>query len=170
VRSPKRIALTFLEAQFGQLSISPLAEALLAPAVLPRGDLSMRLLQGVQDVRPMPVCGGAGVRGRRVAHRAACSAALATCLPAAGFLHVGGAGKEGCSGALRCSAAFTPGGRLPISAAALQFGIKVPFRSAQQLAAGRAVGASYLLTYLDGDMLIGRASSPSGTFIFQRAE
>lgn len=50
----------------------------------------------------------------------------------------------------------------------LQFKLRVPFRSAQQVAAGRAVGAGYLLTYLDEDMLIGRASGTAGTFIFTR--
>jgi hypothetical protein len=45
-----------------------------------------------------------------------------------------------------------------------------PFRSAQQLAQGRGVGAPYLLTYLDTDMLIGRASGTAGTFIFSREQ
>lgn len=51
-----------------------------------------------------------------------------------------------------------------------QLSLRFPFRSAQQVAAGRAVGASYLLTYLDGDMLIGRAPAPAGSFVFVRAD
>lgn len=52
----------------------------------------------------------------------------------------------------------------------LQFSAVFPFRSAQQLAQGRGVGAPYLLTYLDTDMLIGRASGTAGTFIFSREQ
>jgi hypothetical protein len=37
-----------------------------------------------------------------------------------------------------------------------------PFRSAQQVAQGAGVAAPYLLTYLDEDMLIGRASGTAG--------
>jgi hypothetical protein len=36
------------------------------------------------------------------------------------------------------------------------------------VAAGRAVGAGYLLTYLDEEVLIGRAQGPGGSFIFLR--
>jgi len=36
------------------------------------------------------------------------------------------------------------------------------------VAAGRAVGAGYLLTYLDEAVLIGRAQQPGGSFIFVR--
>jgi hypothetical protein len=32
------------------------------------------------------------------------------------------------------------------------------------------VGASYLLTFLDRDVLIGRAQAPAGSFIFVREE
>lgn len=48
----------------------------------------------------------------------------------------------------------------------LQFKLSFPFRSAQQVVQGSGAGASYLLTYLDEDMLIGRG--PQGTFIFSR--
>lgn len=50
----------------------------------------------------------------------------------------------------------------------LQFKLTFPFRSAQQVVRGAGSAASYLLTYLDEDMLIGRG--PQGTFIFTRAE
>lgn len=50
----------------------------------------------------------------------------------------------------------------------LQFQLTFPFKSAQQVAQGSGVGANYLLTYLDEDMLIGRASGTAGTFIFTR--
>jgi hypothetical protein len=49
---------------------------------------------------------------------------------------------------------------------ALQFKLTFPFRSAQQVVQGTGAAASYLLTYLDEDMLIGRG--PQGTFIFSR--
>lgn len=52
----------------------------------------------------------------------------------------------------------------------LQFKFTFPFRSAQQVAQGVGTGANYLLTYLDDDMLIGRASGTAGTFIFTRAD
>jgi hypothetical protein len=45
---------------------------------------------------------------------------------------------------------------------------RFPFRSAAQVAAGRAVGAGYLLSYLDEDVLIGRAAVPAGMFVFVR--
>jgi hypothetical protein len=54
----------------------------------------------------------------------------------------------------------------------LQFQLRIPFRSAQQVAslaaARRNVAAGYLLTYLDQDLLIGRAIGLGGTFIFTR--
>lgn len=54
----------------------------------------------------------------------------------------------------------------------MQFQLRVPFRSAQQVAnmavSNRGVSAGYLLTYLDQDMLIGRATGLGGTFIFER--
>ncbi|KAI8468329.1 MAG: hypothetical protein J3K34DRAFT_478411 [Monoraphidium minutum] len=99
VRSPRRISLTFLEAQLGRLRPAPLLDALLAPALLPRGWWNQRALLAVQE-----------------------------------------------------------------------FQLKFPFRSAAQVAAGRAVGAGYLLTFLDADVLIGRAQAPSGSFIFVRSD
>jgi hypothetical protein len=51
-----------------------------------------------------------------------------------------------------------------------QFRLRFPFRSAQQVAAGRAVGAGYLLTYLDADVLVGRAQAPGGSFVFVRSD
>ncbi len=59
-----------------------------------------------------------------------------------------------------------------------QFQLRVPFNSAQQLAtraAGDIVdsspisgGGNYQLSYLDEDMLIGRATALGGSFIFTR--
>ena len=50
VMSPHRIALTFKQAEVGQLKISQGLETLLAPALLPRGFPNMQLLQGIKDV------------------------------------------------------------------------------------------------------------------------
>lgn len=47
-----------------------------------------------------------------------------------------------------------------------QFKLTFPFRSAQQVVRGAGAGASYLLTFLDEDVLIGRG--PQGTFVFTR--
>ncbi|KAF6249059.1 hypothetical protein COO60DRAFT_1706680 [Scenedesmus sp. NREL 46B-D3] len=97
VRSGRRIALVFEEAHLGKVRISPLLEALLAPALLPRGYLNQQLLLALRELN-----------------------------------------------------------------------LVFPFRSAQQVAQGLGVAAPYLLTYLDEDMLIGRASGTAGTFIFRR--
>eukprot|EP00775_Hariotina_reticulata_P013356 gene13356-13484_t len=98
VRSGHRIAFTFEEAELGQVRISPSLEALLAPALLPRGSLNQQLLLAIKE-----------------------------------------------------------------------FKLVFPFRSAQQVAQGPGVGANYLLTYLDEDLLVGRASGTAGSFIFTRA-
>ncbi len=50
VRSARRIALTFEEAGFGNVRISPILEALIAPALLPRGFLSHQLLLALKEV------------------------------------------------------------------------------------------------------------------------
>lgn len=152
VRSPHRIALTFQEAQLGGVRISPLLETLLAPAVLPRGDLSMRLLMGLQEVRRL-LCGCTLLCCNR-------SLRILPAQPAPG------------AAMLRPLTLLTPNRspRHPLyhrPHPLPQFDLRVPFRSAQQVAVGRTA-ASYLLTYLDGDMLIGRASVPTGTFIFAR--
>ncbi|GFH27400.1 PAP_fibrillin domain-containing protein [Haematococcus lacustris] len=54
--------------------------------------------------------------------------------------------------------------------------LRVPFRTAAQTVAGlsslssrQVAGGSYQLTYLDDDMLIGRATALGGVFIFSRA-
>jgi hypothetical protein len=52
--SPHRIALTFRQAEVGQLKISAGLEALLAPAMLPRGFPNMQLLQALKEVRAEP--------------------------------------------------------------------------------------------------------------------
>jgi hypothetical protein len=49
-----------------------------------------------------------------------------------------------------------------------QFSLRFPFRSAEQVAAGRAVGSEYLITFLDNEVFVGRASAPAGSFIFVR--
>ncbi|KAF5834727.1 hypothetical protein DUNSADRAFT_8497 [Dunaliella salina] len=66
--------------------------------------------------------------------------------------------------------------QLLILQALRQFELKFPFRSAAQVATGVASGNSrqvaggqYHLTYLDEDMLIGRAIALGGTFVFTRA-
>ena len=58
----------------------------------------------------------------------------------------------------------------------MQFKLRFPFSSARQFAM-RAVGetspvtagGNYQLTYCDEDMLIGRATSLGGSFIFSRS-
>ncbi|KAL6746719.1 hypothetical protein V8C86DRAFT_2934089 [Haematococcus lacustris] len=57
-----------------------------------------------------------------------------------------------------------------------QASLRVPFRTAAQTVAGlgslssrQVAGGSYQLTYLDEDMLIGRATALGGVFIFSRA-
>lgn len=57
-----------------------------------------------------------------------------------------------------------------------QFSLRLPFRSAAQIAAGvssgnsgQDAGGGYQLTYLDDDMLIGRAVALGGSFIFTRS-
>ena len=52
---------------------------------------------------------------------------------------------------------------------ALQWRLQFQFQTAQQTIQGRNTGAGYILTFLDQDMLIGRASGSAGTFIFSRA-
>jgi hypothetical protein len=52
----------------------------------------------------------------------------------------------------------------------LQFKLNFQFQTAQQTIQGRNVGANYILTYLDDDMLIGRASGLAGSFVFSRAQ
>lgn len=97
VRSGHRIALTFEEAGVDNVKLAPLAQALLAPALLPRGYAMMRALMAVQD-----------------------------------------------------------------------FKFRLPFQSLQQVAMGRNISAGYQLTYLDQEMLIGRATQLGGTFVFIR--
>lgn len=51
VRSPHRISITFNQAEVGQLRISPGLEALIAPAMLPRGSLNHQVLLALKEVR-----------------------------------------------------------------------------------------------------------------------
>jgi hypothetical protein len=51
----------------------------------------------------------------------------------------------------------------------LQWRLQFQFQTAQQTIQGSNTGANYILTYLDQDMLIGRASGTAGTFVFSRA-
>lgn len=50
----------------------------------------------------------------------------------------------------------------------LRFPLSQTLQAAQRAAEGRPVGASYLISYLDEDMFIGRASIAGGLFIFSR--
>ncbi|EFJ45050.1 hypothetical protein VOLCADRAFT_121241, partial [Volvox carteri f. nagariensis] len=102
VRSGKRIALVFENARLGELKISEAAEALIAPALLPRGSLQHMILLALNE-----------------------------------------------------------------------FQLKFQFRTAAQLASQAVtqrdnIAAGYLLSYLDEDMLIGRAIGLGGTFVFVR--
>ncbi|KAG2496122.1 hypothetical protein HYH03_005725 [Edaphochlamys debaryana] len=102
VLSGKRISLVFEEARVGDLNPSDAAEALLAPALLPRGSLQHRLLLGIRE-----------------------------------------------------------------------WNARFQFRTAAQLAsqiatARTSAAAGYLLSYLDEDMLIGRAVGLGGSFVFTR--
>jgi hypothetical protein len=99
VRGPHTISLVFDEARVGDVRPGPLADALLAPALLPRG-------------------------------------------------------------------AWNQAALLALRGAALRW----PFRSAAQIAAGRAIGVGYQLSYLDADLLVGRAATPgsAGSFVFVR--
>jgi len=111
--TPKRIELLFREAELGSLHLSPLAQGLLAPALLPRGTAQMKLLQGL--------------RGARLTVPLRTPSSL-----------VGGLAR----------------------------------RRDTDDASGRPVrtaGGEYLITYLDGDMLIGRSVGSRGSFIFERA-
>ncbi|KAK9803260.1 hypothetical protein WJX72_001611 [[Myrmecia] bisecta] len=102
VRSPRRVALYFREAGVRDIHITPLAESLLAPALLPRGWLQHRLLLAIQE-----------------------------------------------------------------------FAVTVPLRRQGRDSSptsgrfGRGAG-DYLLTFLDEEMLVGRAEGSAGTFIFVR--
>lgn len=46
--------------------------------------------------------------------------------------------------------------------------LRVPLRSTRGTESPRVTGASYLLSYLDEDMLIGRAVATGGSFVFTR--
>ena len=50
VASGRRIRLKFQEARVSDVSISSLAEAVVAPALLPRGQLQMEILQSIRDL------------------------------------------------------------------------------------------------------------------------
>jgi len=66
VRSGKRIALVFEEAKLGDLKITPLAEALIAPAMLPRGSLQQAALLALKEgALRVPLRGAAEV-GRAI--------------------------------------------------------------------------------------------------------
>ncbi|GIL91115.1 hypothetical protein Vretimale_9560 [Volvox reticuliferus] len=102
VRTGKRIALVFENARLGELHISEATEALIAPALLPRGSLQQMILLALRE-----------------------------------------------------------------------FQLSFQFRTAAQLVSQAMtrrdnVAAGYLLSYLDEDMLIGRAIGLGGTFIFVR--
>lgn len=50
--SPRRISLKFQEAGFSDVRITPLTEALIAPAILPRGWLQQQALLAIKEARP----------------------------------------------------------------------------------------------------------------------
>ncbi|MEW5304314.1 MAG: hypothetical protein WDW36_006932 [Sanguina aurantia] len=98
VRSPLRIALSFVEARIGGIRIGEGFEALIAPALLPRTSQMHQLLLAIKELQ-----------------------------------------------------------------------VRFPFQSASQIASGgRSMFANYQLTYLDEDLLIGRATQLGGTFILTR--
>lgn len=49
--SPRRISLRFQEAGFSDVRITPLTEALIAPAILPRGWIQQQILLAIKEVR-----------------------------------------------------------------------------------------------------------------------
>lgn len=101
VRSSSSLQLKFRDAALDSVRLSDLAQAALAPAVLPRTQLSLEALQFFQN-----------------------------------------------------------------------FQVSVPLeRNADGTSGSRGVGGGrYILTYLDDDTLIGRATAPTGSFIFERAD
>lgn len=65
VRTGRRLALTFREARIGRVTPSPFLDGLLAPALLPRGQASMRALQEVAGLAlRFPFNSAAQVAGR----------------------------------------------------------------------------------------------------------
>lgn len=48
--SPRRIALAFQEAGFSDVHITPLTEAVIAPALLPRGWIQQQILLAIKEV------------------------------------------------------------------------------------------------------------------------
>ena len=97
--SSRTLRLYFEEARIGGLRISELTESLLAPALLPRNFLQMRLLQWLRDAE-----------------------------------------------------------------------VTFPLRAGGGGASGRVASAgTYILTFMDNSMLIGRAANSGGVFIFSRA-
>ena len=49
--SPRRISLRFQEAGFSDVRITSLTEALIAPAILPRGWIQQQILLAIKEVR-----------------------------------------------------------------------------------------------------------------------
>ena len=49
--SPRRISLRFQEAGFSDVHITSLTEALIAPAILPRGWIQQQILLAIKEVR-----------------------------------------------------------------------------------------------------------------------
>ena len=54
--SPRRISLRFQEAGFSDVHITPLTEALIAPAILPRGWLQQQVLLAIKEVSLFVCC------------------------------------------------------------------------------------------------------------------
>ena len=54
--SPRRIALRFQEAGFSDVRITPLTEAFIAPALLPRGWIQQQVLLAIKEVSSASTC------------------------------------------------------------------------------------------------------------------
>lgn len=134
----------------GQLRISPGLETLLAPALLPRGTLNQQLLLALKEVG-----GAAAATGLHRGIRSAAATSLC------------GGGTRQRASAAACAPAVCVCVCVSVHLHSLQFKLSFAFRSAQQVVQGAGAAASYLLTFLDDDMLIGRG--PQGSFIFSRA-
>uniref|UniRef100_A0A7S0S736 Plastid lipid-associated protein/fibrillin conserved domain-containing protein n=1 Tax=Mantoniella antarctica TaxID=81844 RepID=A0A7S0S736_9CHLO len=128
----RTLNLTFQEARVSEVRISDTVEALVAPALLPRGSLNHQVLLAIRELElRFPLRGAVTSMGGG----------------GGGGGDVGGSSMGKQSGGVADGAAGDGG-------------------SSSSKRGGVAVG-SYLLSYLDEDMLVGRAGA-GGTFIFKR--
>lgn len=140
--SPRRIALRFQEAGFSDVRITSLTEALIAPAILPRGWIQQQILLAIKEVSqcmqllpPMY---------KQVLKMAVYS--LMLCVPIHLLMHL------------------TVRHDLIASCMCMQASLTVPLPFASRQ--GRSGVGEYLLSFLDESMLVGRAQN--GTFVFIR--